>query len=330
MFFMSPRPATAVDVAKRAGLSRSTVSQILNGYGDRFLDDTRERVEAAAAELNYRPSRAGRALVTGVADIVVVVVPHVTFGGHLQDTLDQVTRATEPHGLSVLLRYADDDTSVTLQTVLDLRPAAVLDLGVFDAEQRETIRSAGSRVVPRVDNPQLDEDPNHLVGRMQVTHVLRNGPRQIIAALLSDSRADVFGPPRAQGYADAVAELGGPAPIVVRVPLDRAGAVAALTSALSGTGPFGVCCYNDDVAMAVVAACQDLGLSVPEQVAVIGVDRTPAGQLFTPRLTTVTIDMPRIVEQFFADFDLSTTPTDLTPFVQHLEEHIALVPGDST
>ena len=59
------RPATSRDVAEHAGLSRSTVSQVLNGYGDRFSAETRARVLAAASNLDYRPSQAARALVTG-------------------------------------------------------------------------------------------------------------------------------------------------------------------------------------------------------------------------------------------------------------------------
>jgi len=54
--------------------------------------------------------------------------------------------------------------------------------------------------------------------------------------------------------------------------------------------PFGVCSYNDEVAFAVLAACSDAGIQVPELVAVIGCDDIPLAQLSIPSLTTITFD----------------------------------------
>src|SRR5690242_14872058 len=95
------RRATSFDVARAAGVSRSTVSQVLNG-DLRFPAETRAKVVAAAQMLSYRPSRAGRALVTGSSDIVVMLVPNATFGPHLQDSIDRITDASTPSGLSVV------------------------------------------------------------------------------------------------------------------------------------------------------------------------------------------------------------------------------------
>ena len=69
---------TSADVARHAGVSRSTVSQILNGHERRFPARTRDRVQAAASELGYQPSAAGRALVRGASDIVVALIPDMT------------------------------------------------------------------------------------------------------------------------------------------------------------------------------------------------------------------------------------------------------------
>ena len=64
----SARPATSADVAVHAGVSRSTVSNILNGHDARYPESTRQRVRDAAAALDYRPSLAGR---TGLYDHAV-------------------------------------------------------------------------------------------------------------------------------------------------------------------------------------------------------------------------------------------------------------------
>ena len=56
------------------------------------------------------------------------------------------------------------------------------------------------------------------------------------------------------------------------------------------TPPFGICCYNDEVAFAVLAACSDLAIQVPHSIAVIGCDDIPFAQLSIPSLTTISFD----------------------------------------
>ena len=301
------RRATSFDVAREAGVSRSTVSQVLNG-DIRFPAETRAKVIAAAEQLNYRPSRAGRALVTGLSDIVVVLVPNATFGPHLQDSVDRITNASATAGLSVVVRFGRPDDERTLTSVQDLRPTAVVDLGVLTASQRSQLDAAGIRTIPSAARPVVgageDEDPfDILIGRLQVRELVRTGPRAVVYAALADSRLDPFGPPRREGIRREAAEHGLAEPDEIRVPLDLDGAHAAVAEALdrAGDGPIGFCCYNDDVAIAVIAAVRRLGRSIPQDVAIIGVDRTEVGQLVSPRLSTISIDMPTLLESFVAE-----------------------------
>ena len=269
----APSRATSLDVARRAGVSRSTVSQVLNGNHDRFPLETRTRVETAAAELGYRPSRAGRALVTGVSDIIIVAVPNVTFGRHLQDAVDRIAKLTAARGMSVVVRYAGDDPVATLTAILDLRPAAVVDLGVFmSPDDRREITSSGTRIVPDLSLlDEINEHPNHLIGRLQARHLLERPGRLLVIAGLSDDRVDAFGPDRQQGVLDEAEAAGQSDVPIVAVPLDREAARSALATVVAQKpgAALGVCCYNDDVAIAVLSAARDLGLSVPSQVAVV-------------------------------------------------------------
>src|SRR3712207_4719518 len=79
------------EVAARAGVSRSTVSQILNGHEDRFAPDTVDKVLSAARGLGYRPSLAGRTLARGTSDIVLTLVPGITIGPRLRELIDVIT-----------------------------------------------------------------------------------------------------------------------------------------------------------------------------------------------------------------------------------------------
>ncbi len=318
-------------------MSRSTVSQILNG-DERFPEETRARVRAAAETLNYRPSRAGRALVTGLSDIVVLVVPHATFGPHLQDSVDRITGASATAGMSVVVRFARMHDETTLTSVLDLRPAAVVDFGVFTPQQRDRIDASGTLVVPRRAHVAEGADPDPIdieIGRIQVRELLRNGSRRLVYAALEDKRLDPFGPPRLEGIRREAQERGLDAPLTPRIPLDIEGAATSLQEvrAEAGPDPLGICAYNDDVAIAVVAASRELGLRVPEDVAVIGVDRTAVGQLVSPRLSTVAIDQPLLMDALVQDLAALSTrrgDADASRNELDLRRVLELVRGETT
>ena len=333
-----PRRPTGWDVAQLSGLSRSTVSQILNGNHLRFSPETRDRVTEAAAALNYRPSRAGRALVTGRSDIIVLAAPNVTFGRHLQDAIDQIARTSAADGMSVVVRYTGNDPAATLTTVLDLRPAAVIDLGVFDEAALAAIRATGTRILPSVSSSRAG-DPNRVIGRMQAEEVLRVPARRLVYAMLSDEREDPLGPIRAKGVADAARAAGVPEPLLVRVPLRLDGARAALEPILHGADriPVGVCCYSDEVAIAVLAVARELDLRVPDQVAVVGADYTDVGQLVVPRLTTIRIEFAETIGAVLADVewrgerDEDAADDGLVPIPQFdLAKLLTVVRGESS
>lgn len=303
-----PRPATAADVALRAGVSRATVSHILNGREDRFPEETRARVRAAAAALEYRPSPAGRSLVTGRSDTIVVLMPDTTAGQNLQDALDHLTHEAVDIGSNVVLRFAEADPGRTVTALMRLRPLAVVDFGSLDGAARGRLAGQG---VPIVPDPVASRDEvrgmHGNIAELQVVELTKRDrhrdrhrdQRRIVYASIADRRGDPYGADRFAGVRAACARRGLPAPLRVAVPTDLDSATAVLR-ALPGDIPLGVAAYNDQVALAVLAAAARLGRAVPDTVAVVGVDATDVGQLWTPRLTTLAIDMSALVEDIVA------------------------------
>lgn len=301
-------------MARRAGVSRSTVSNILNGNDERFPASTRERVLAAAAELDYRPSPAGRALVSGRSDTVVLLLPHTTFGANLQSAVDQVVERTHQIGGNVVVRFASATPEMTVSAVQALRPLAVVDFGVLGVEDLARLEERGTIVVPSARRQDARDGTDGGIARLQAEALVKRGPRRIWFAALSDERADTYGPGRLRALRDYCAASDLPEPGVLSVSLTLAGATAALRTVLADPAPAGVACYNDDVALALLAAARETGVNVPNDLAVVGVDHTPVGQLWSPPLTTIDTGLPALVDALATDLRslLEGRPTDST------------------
>ncbi|MCQ6271441.1 LacI family transcriptional regulator [Pseudarthrobacter sp. R1] len=334
----APR-ATSWDVARLTGLSRTTVSQILNGRDARFPQETRDRVSAAARELNYRPSRAGRALVSGVSDLVVIVLPNFNIGRRFQEIVERYSAEVEAHGLNALVRYAGSDVRATLTTILDLRPAAVYHFSVFDADAVGELRAAGVQVLPEgADRPDPSSRYDRMLGRVQCKILLRVPERRLLYAAPADPRVGPYARLRAGGLAEGAADVGADQPRVIAVPSDLEGAISVLGPTLSqADGPLGIACYDDEVAIAVLAVARSLGLKVPERVGVVGVDGIDIGQLIQPRLTTIAINTAALEARFSAELNRLLGPRGRiaragrkdSPAQGQEEESITVIEGES-
>lgn len=294
------RPATSFDVARRAGVSRSTVSNILNGNDDRFPEATRERVREAAAALDYQPSPAGRSLASGRSSTVVVLLPHTTFGSNLQNAVDEAVAGTTPIGGNVVVRFGGQTREATMAALTALRPLAVVDFGVLSEPERLQLEQREVIVVPSVRRDDVPL-PDAGIAALQAEALLSGGPRRLWFAALEDERLDPYGPGRQSALRAFCSDRGLAEPHEIRVPLNVPGAVRALAAVLELGTPAGVACYNDDVAIALLAAARELGAVVPDQVALVGVDHTPVGQLWSPPLTTVDTDLPGLVAALTQD-----------------------------
>ena len=289
---------TSLDVAKRAGVSRSAVSQILNGKGEKFSEETRRRVLEAASALSYRPSAAGRSLVRGTSELVIALVPNTVLTEVLQELIDLLTDQLAAAGLTLLLRLTSGSEQSFEYLVAGMRPAAVVDLGGMSVQERDLLDSLGIEVITphfRVDGERLSlGDANRRLGAMQADRLLSRGHERIAYAHRKEARLDVMGQERERGAAQRCALAGLEPPRSFAVRIDSADAAAELARLSVGFGgrSFAVVCYNDEVAMALLAGARALRRDVPGDIALIGCDHTKVGQVANPRLTTVEMDVP--------------------------------------
>ncbi len=289
------RPATSADVARRAGVSRSTVSNILNGNDARFSPETRQKVQDAAKELDYQPSLAGRSLVSGRSETIVVLVANVAFAAHLQNAVDRVMTTTRHLGGNVVIRLAGDTPQATAEALAILRPLAVVDLGVLSMDERDWLERRGTIIVPNVTpDPVAPLDGG--ISQLQAAALLDHDPRVLWFAGPADTVRDPFAPSRFAALAVASQVAGLPEPKSVSVEVTLQGGLAGLAEVLAGPLPAGIACYNDDVALALLAAARERDVDVPNTIAIVGVDNSPVGQMWRPRLTTVDTDLEGMVD----------------------------------
>lgn len=295
---MAEKPTTAArvsmaTVAARAGVSGQTVSRVVNG-SPRVDPQTRARVEAAMAELGYRPHRAARALRTGRSHTLGLVVTTLATVGNsrmLQATAEAaadrgyaLTVVTAADGVeAAFARLADQgvDGALVLNEASALVPAATLPpelhLVVVDAPA-----GAGAAVVHSDHAAGAQAATRHLLdlGHETVHHLA--GPAGSFAAA-----------ERERGWREALADAGVVPPLVVRGDWSAESGFAA-GAALGATAVF---CANDQMALGLLRAVAESGRAVPSDVSVVGFDDIPEAANFLPPLTTVRQDFPALAQQ---------------------------------
>lgn len=287
---------TSRDVATRAGVSRATVSQILNGRDERFSAETRELVIRTAAELDYQPSAAARSLARGSSELVIALVPNSTFGPNLQDMFDEITDELAQSGLTVMLRLSSKSPRSFDRLIAGLRPLAVISLLKLNDADRAVLTSRNVMLV-EPEAAHGGGDLNDMVAQAQFRYLSERGHTRLAYARMLDSRQDPFGAERQESFARASVEagLGEPISIALRLTLDDA--KRAIASLPTGTA---VACYNDDVAISLILGARSVGRAIPDDISLIGMDDTPFAAMVTPRLTTLHHSVGALAHEFAA------------------------------
>ena len=312
------------DVALRAGVSRSTVSQILNGHGHRFTPETVARVTAAAEGLGYRPSAAARTLARGTSDLVITLVPNITFGPRLREFLDVLTRELEQEGYTNLIRVATTTESLK-DAILELRPRAVVSLAPLENTDRARLERHGVLVVEQPSALQKHIDV--AIGQQQAKHLASRGYQMIAVAVPIDVREHRFAPPRTSGVHEW--SLNNRLQILPSLHVDLSqGSPIETVRNLPG-GAIGVAAYNDEMALAILSSAQQLKLNVPEDLGIIGVDNSILARITTPTITTIDFDLEFSARQIFLAI-VDSGPELQGSAATEVEARLRVIQGGST
>jgi DNA-binding LacI/PurR family transcriptional regulator len=295
---------TSTDVARHSGVSRATVSYVLNGTANQTISaETRRRVMDAAQQLGYTPYAPARALRSGRSDVILFLIPEWPIGLSIARLVEHLSLALAEQGLTLVVHAHPRSARPVTELWKALSPAAVINHQVLDDAEVRATHSAGMPVVTPMFHPDNVTGGGFAdfgafqqgIGRVQATHLTASGHRRLGYALPDDDRLLAFARPRLAGVQATCRELGLDPPVVMTVGLQVPAAARAVDEWCRPQPPVtGICAYNDEVALAVLAGMRARQLSAPAGLSVVGVDNIPAAALTHPALTTVATGMSAI------------------------------------
>ncbi|MBA2667955.1 MAG: LacI family DNA-binding transcriptional regulator [Trueperaceae bacterium] len=313
---MPRRRVTSTMVATRAGVSRTTVSFVLNARaGSGIPDETRRRVLRAARDLGYVPSAAATTLASGRTQTIGFVVcdaRHLLTDAFLPQAIFMLTQVAHARGFRVLVEAVDDPTAPrayeTLVRATRIDGMVVINPRRDDMQLAALIESRYPVVTighpPGGTGYAFDVD-NVAATRTITDHLLAAGRRRL-AYLGYGAPSYTTVVERLEGYRQALADAGLPFDETHVVYGDysaesgeaaTATLLARLGYAAGATPPFdGLVCGNDTVALGALTALRSLGLRVPDDVAVVGFDDIPIAAHAAPPLTTMRSPLLRLGE----------------------------------
>jgi DNA-binding LacI/PurR family transcriptional regulator len=290
-------PVSIKDIAQVANVTPGTVSRALRD-SPRVNPETKKRIQRLADEMGYTPDALARSLVMGRTQTIGVVVTTIAdpFIGAIVQTIES---AAHEQGYTVILTSSNDAPQREIEAVELLQSRRVDGVIVTSsrvgalyqdrlAQLRVPIVLINSLAVHSGRHTISVSVDNHHGGQQATNHLIQKGHRRIAHVAAPADRND--GAERLAGYRDALAKAGiayDPS-LVVQGTGRAGGGQRALPALLSlDDVPSAVFCYNDMTAIGLMHAARKAGLSVPDDLAVVGFDDIAFAQLAHPPLTTI-------------------------------------------
>ena len=294
----SSRPAVMYDVARLAGVSHQTVSRVLNDHPN-VRPETRDRVRRAIEQLNYRPNKLAKGLVTRRSGRVGVI----TLGSRLYgptSTLMGIEQAARSAGYTVTIMVVEPGVTHLRAAVASMSEQSVEGIIVI------TPNVTGARTVSALppDIPVVAVEAGysesvpvasvdqHEGARLATEHLLALGHRTV---------RHVAGPEdwleaqeRVEGWRAALSDAAVPAPPLLRGDWTAASGYRAALELEPAEDLTALFVANDHMALGVLRGLQQRGIRVPEDVSVVGFDDIPEAEFLLPPLTTVRQDFDAV------------------------------------
>lgn len=300
-------PATQADVAIRAGVSRKTVSNVVNRY-PHVSKDVMRRVDAAIEELGYTPNHAARSLRTGRTRTIQLVIPELDVS-YFAELARWVVAAAEDENLSVLIRQTLGDSDRERRAIEgelgDYADGTILspvssDLGSILSRKSTSpivlvgeLAGDGALLHIGIDNESAAFAATDFLVQQGRSRIAFIGAQREVTSHMAQMRR--------RGYERALGEAGLPHYETLVQYTDgyhRSDGATALRNLLkSNPPPDAVFCATDLLALGAMRAAHDLGFRIPDDLLVMGFDDIEESQYSIPSLSTVSPDKRTIAER---------------------------------
>jgi len=302
---------TQVDVARLAGVSRATVSYVVNGLTDGRVpisEETRQRVLDAVAELGYVPDARAQALRSGDTKTIGLIIPDIRnphFWEHAEGA-EQEARASGYHLLLSDTALNSDYAEDIFKDLSHRRIDGLIIMGAFIAQSEKAknilsiLLKRRMPIVELIDYP-VDYNVDCVISDYRAT------TKEVMSYLLSLQHRRVgmiygvatpkLAEDRLQPYQDSLQAAGLPLEpeLIVRCgPTIEDGYQAAMQLLKLPARPTALIAINDLLAVGALRAAGDLGLHVPGDLSLVGYDDIHIAKYLVPRLTTVSKDSTRL------------------------------------
>ena len=293
---MARSRVTIRDVASHAGVSHQTVSRVING-SERVLPETRERVEKAIAELGYRPNAIARSMAKGNSGTLACIAPNLT-DYTFSSIVDGAEHQARKEGYFLLSASApsEETFSALIEELTSTRRIeGMIVMNPYQDSRHRYLSDAfptvfaGARPRPNINYSVALDD--YVVAKEATQHLIKLGHRDI--AMVTGPMGEDCCQDRRDGYLNALAEANIAPNSDWQIECDwsaQSGYNSLLSLYRKGERPTAVFAQNDHIAVGVIRAAKELGLHVPEQLSVIGIDDVPLASFFMPSLTTMRQD----------------------------------------
>lgn len=269
------------DIARDLGVSIVTVSKALRNHSD-ISDAMRERIHLKVKELGYRPNMTARSLVTGRSSLIGLIVPDLIHP-FFAEVAKGLSLAVRQHGYFLVMSSSEEDPLLEQQEMEHMLAhrldALVIASCQTDAEFLRNIRSGGTPLI--LIDRYFKDLPFHFVGsddytagRLAAEHLLTIGCRRPAHIRGPENSVGIR---RLKGFQDALKKHGVDLPedYIIRAPKVDVGGKASGADAFRrlmdlAQRPDGVFCYNDVIAMGVIAEARNQNMPIPDDLAVIG------------------------------------------------------------
>jgi DNA-binding LacI/PurR family transcriptional regulator len=329
--------ATIADVARAAGVSPMTVSNVINGH-PHVRESTRARVLAAMAELGYRVNVAARNLRRGRTGVIGLAVPEID-RPYFAQFAAAVISAAHRHDLRVSVEQTgatrENELAVLALSRNRMYDGLILSTVGMGSADVDHLRVAYPVVIlgERIFNGPVDHVamPNVDGARAAVRHLAGRGCRRIAMLTGAETRGVSVSGLRLTGYRLALQSVGLPydEALVQRMDAMTMHAAAERVRAMIAAGlDFdGLFCLTDTAAIGALRGLADAGVRVPSQVKVIGFDNIEEGRYLVPSLSTVDPDHAAMAGRAV---DLLVSRINGDAGHEEFVSHFTLTPREST